>query len=281
MLRSSRPETTVLDMDYLERLGLRVRPFGLTPDPAFHFESKSHSEAMAGLISFLSRKEQLALVFGDVGTGKTILSRRFLASLDRERYDTGLIINPMMNETDFLSEAIKGLGANGGFLGQDPARRLQQHLLDRLEKGRQTVLAIDEAQLLSGQTFRFLGTLASHESGAYDSLQIILFGQEEVVTRLMGAGMKSVRRAVTLTRRLRPLSGDEVAPYVAYRLAVAGSKGNITFTADAIRTLFTCSEGYPRIINTLCDQCLLLLASHSGSLVDQRVMKLAFKRISR
>lgn len=280
MMRGSQPATTVFDMDYLERLGLSIRPFGLTPDPAFHFESKSHREAMAGLISFLSRKEPLALVFGDVGTGKTILSRRFLASLDREHYDTGLIINPIMNETDFLSEAIRGLGVNGGFLGQDPARRLQRHLLDGRENGRQTVLAIDEAQLLSGQMLQFLGTLASPESGTYATLQVILFGQEEMVTRLMSTGMKGVRQAITLTKRLRPLSADEVAPYVAYRLAVAGSKGNIRFTDGAIRTLYTRSEGYPRIINTLCDQCLLLLRSQSGFLVDGRVMKLAFKRVS-
>jgi general secretion pathway protein A len=263
---------------HLEELGLATRPFGLTPDPAFFFESKSHGEAVARLASFLSRKEALALIVGDVGTGKTVVSRHFLASLDRNLFNTGLIVNPVMNETEFLSEVIRGLGYRSEAVSRDLAGSLRRHLLRDLQKGRQTVLAIDEAQLLSDQVLQFLGGLASVEAGEPAGLQVVLFGQEEMVARFLRRGMKEVRRVVTLTHCLRPLSEDEVARYVVHRLSVAGSNGTITVKDDATRALFAHSRGYPRIINTLCDQCLLLLSSRSAVL-NGKIVKQAIKRM--
>jgi general secretion pathway protein A len=273
----SEPFDNSLERHYLEHFGFSGRPFGLTPDPAFYFESRSHGEAMARLNAFLSRKERLALVFGDVGTGKTVLSRHFLASLDERRFSAGLVVNPIISETEFLSEVIKGPGNGRGLIGHGQPERQQQHSFHEERAAAQSVLAIDEAQHLSDEVLRFISDLVSSETGDQKTLRVVLFGQEELLARLLDPGLKDVRQRIVLTHRLQPLAEDEVASYVAHRLSKAGARNNVRFTDSAMDVLFIHSEGYPRIINTLCDLCLLFLSSRSGTIVDRQVVRQVLK----
>jgi len=270
------PVDDAFQRDYLEHLGFSSRPFGLTPDPTFYFESGSHAEALARLKTFVSRKECLALIFGDVGTGKTVLSRHFLASLDQERFKSSLIVNPMMSESEFLSEAIRGLD-NGKAPGGYGRPEGYQPSFGNGRGANHVVLAIDEAQLLSDEVLRSLADLVSSRIEAQGTLHVVLFGQKEMVARLLEPELKSVRQRITLTHCLQPLSADEVAPYVAHRLSKAGAKEGVRFTGDATDLLFAHSEGYPRIINMLCDLCLLFLSSKPGTVVDRQVMRQVLK----
>jgi type II secretory pathway predicted ATPase ExeA len=270
------PVDDAFQRDYLAHLGFSARPFGLTPDPAFYFESGSHADALARLKAFVSRKERLALIFGDVGTGKTVLSRHFLASLDQERFKSTLIVNPMMSETELLSEAIRELNRGKASEGYGRPQGYQPPFGNG-GGADQVVLAIDEAQLLSDQVLRFLVDLVSSRSETQGTLHVVLFGQKEMVGRLLEPALKSVRQRITLTHCLQPLTADEVALYVAHRLSKAGAKESIRFTDDAADVLFAHSEGYPRIINMLCDLCLLFLSSKSGTVVDHQVVRQVLK----
>jgi len=270
------PVDNAFQQHYLEHFGFSSRPFGLTPDPTFYFESGSHAEALARLNTFISREERLALIVGDVGTGKTVLSRHFLACLDRGRFKSSLIVNPMMSETEFLSEAIRELD-NGKAPG---GREHPEGYRPSFGNGRgtgQIVLAIDEAQILSNQALRFLADLVSSRTEAQGTLHVVLFGQKEMVARLLEPELKCVRQRIALTHCLQPFSAHEVTLYVAHRLSKAGGKGSIRFTGDATDVLFAHSEGYPRIINTLCDLCLLFLSSKSGTVVDRQVVRQVLK----
>lgn len=264
----------IFDSDYLSHFGLTTRPFGLTPDPAFHFPSASHRKAFDVLNSFILKDHPVALVFGEVGTGKTILCKHFMSSLDEAHFNAGLLTNPIMGEKGSLSEAIaRSFGLKPKFDGDDYGKALRERLSSNSHSGKRTILAIDEAQALSGPMLQFLVGLAHEAAVTSPALQIILFAQREIVESLLDPAMKTVRRAITTTQFLNPLTLEEVAGYVEHRLTVAGSQGQIRFTRDALRILFDCSEGFPRIINNLCDRSLLVLSSRSESVVDRKVMK--------
>jgi type II secretory pathway predicted ATPase ExeA len=272
-----KPERSLFENDYISYFGLNARPFSLTPDPAFYFPSLSHRRAFDTLHSFVLEDQSIALVFGEVGTGKTILCRHFLSSLNEERFATGLIVAPITDERESFAEMIaRSVGVEPG-CGRDHGVELKQRFLRSSLTGRRTVLAIDEAQVLTAPLLEFLAELFPEASVTPPLLQVILFAQKEMVGRLLNPAMRAVRRAITTTHCLDPLASEEVGSYVEHRLAVAGSRGQIRFTGDALRILFDCSEGFPRIINNLCDRLLLVLSSRSERTVDRKIMKRVLK----
>jgi len=267
-------ERNVFENDYLSQFGLVARPFRLTPDPAFYFPSASHRKAMDLLNSFVLKGEALALICGEVGTGKTILSRHFLVSLGDEHFNAGLIVNPVIEErASFAGALAKSVGLEDGIRGQDRAGALAERILRGSRDGRRVLVAIDEAQLLSADMLRFLGQLLSGGASPSRAIQVVLFAQEELVGRLLDPGVREVRHAISMTHFLSPLAADEVAAYIEHRLFLAGSHGTVRFAGDAVRLLYYHSGGFPRIINNLCDHALLHLSSRSGTIVDRKIMK--------
>jgi general secretion pathway protein A len=280
--KSPKPyNTTSMDIPYVEYCGLTEKPFGLTPDPYFYFESGSFREATDHLRFFLDQKEGFALIYGDVGLGKTTISRIFLGSLDKSLYHTGLILNPIMDEAEFLRQVLKELAVpvlttNREELLED----LRDFLLEEYREGKETVLIIDEAQLLSSQLFEFIRVLSNFETDKQKILHIILFAQPEVVARLSEPAMRYLAQRITVIYRLRALSEDEIFLYINHRLLRAGSKGFVQFTDDAVKEIYLTSQGCPRIINVICDRCLLYLYSQSKRIVDGAVVRSVLKEES-
>ncbi len=277
---SSEAKDEAFPIDYLTSLGLATRPFGLTPDPAFYFQSRSHREAAEALRSFLREEGGLALVFGDVGTGKTILARHFLASLDRGRFEGILMTNPLMSEAEFLHETAKRAGLDQAVFGRETDETPITLLRNVLDRKRRYVLFLDEAQLLSDRLLQLLTALLSPGTSQSSPLRVVLFGAEEIMTRLLGRDMTEVRRRVTTTPHLTPLAEDEVGAYVSHRLSVAQSRGEVAFSDSVVPLLFAASRGYPRIINAICDHALLLLSAgrRSGKTVDRKLMKVVLEK---
>ncbi len=264
---------------YLEHLALKTKPFSLTPDPAFYFDSRTHSKALRGLQSFLSRQEGFALIYGDVGTGKTLLCRRFLQGLDRKAYSVGLILNPTMNETEFLAEALRAFDITSPSpRGEtEGVEALRSHIKAEGERGKQSVLAVDEAQLLSDDLFDLLTRLSYPGNKGDNALRVVLFAQEEIAARLVDRRMRRLRQRITMTHRLQPLSSDEIGPYIMHRLATAGSGGLIRFDADAVDIICRVSRGYARVINTVSDHCLFILGQRSRTRVTRRIVNQVLK----
>jgi len=260
---------TTVEIPYVEYCGLAEKPFGLTPDPSFYFESGSFREAADHLRFFLDQKEGFALIYGDVGLGKTTISRIFLESLDKKMYHTALILNPIMDEAEFLKQVLRELAVPVLTTNREELlENLREFLLDEYREGKETVLIIDEAQLLSSQLFEFIRVLSNFETDKQKILHIILFAQPEIVQKLAEPGLRYLAQRITIIYRLRPLSEDEVFLYINHRLLRAGSRGFVQFTDDAVKQIYRTSGGCPRVINVICDRCLLYLYTHSHRLVD-------------
>ena len=232
---------------------------------------------MKVLQAFLDNKAGLALVYGDAGTGKTLICGRFLDGIDRSRFDVGLMLNPVADRGVFLTEIARhfNIPLPPRSSGKEMADLLFRSLKSR-PTGKIPVLAVDEAQNLSDDVLEALEWLFSEETGDLKpSLRILLFGREELVARLLSRRMGRLRRHIAVTHYLQALSPEEVGPYVRHRLDKAGSNGSIQFTEDALEGVYAASKGYPRVINTICDRCLLSLYKQSKTAVDQKVLRQA------
>lgn len=262
-----------MDIPYLDYFGLTERPFGLTPDPHFYFETETHREALSHLEFLLSQKEGFALIYGDVGLGKTTISRIFLSSLDRNVYNTALILNPIMNEVEFVKAVSKELGLNtDGLSRKEVFDEFERFLLEEHRNGRETVLAIDEAQLLSKDLLEFIRVLSNIETEKEKILRIVLFAQPELVEKLKEPDMRYLAQRITVTYSLRPFTESEVARYIDYRLVKAGSRGVPHFRKSAVRMIYEASQGYPRLINILSDRSMLAAYGRSKESVDRRIV---------
>ena len=273
-MQGSELQEIALRFRYPGHLALKARPFRLTPDLAFYFDSRTHSEALRGLQSFLHREDGLALIYGDVGTGKTLLCKRFLEGLDGKAFNAGLILNPMMNAKEFLAEVLRVFDI---IPRRHSTRATMVETLRSLvetegEKGKQSVLAIDEAQLLSDELLDLLARHSDSKDKRGSSLRVVLFAQEELAARLVDRRMRHLRRRITMTHCLRPLSPDEIGPYITHRLAAAGSHNLIGFSQDALEDIYCASGGHARIVNIVSDRCLFLLNGRSRTTVTRRIV---------
>lgn len=262
-----------MEIPYVKYFELTERPFGLTPDPHFYFETETHREALSHLGFLLGQKEGFALIYGDVGLGKTTISRIFLSSLDSKTYNTALILNPIMDEGEFLKAILKELGLKTeGLTRKELFDELELFLLDEHKQGKETVLAIDEAQLLSNDLLEFVRVLSNIETEKEKILRIVLFAQPELFEKLKEPHLRYLAQRITITYRLKPFSERGVRSYIAYRLVKAGSKGNPSFTKNSIRLIYEASQGYPRLINILSDRCMLALYAQSKNVVDKKIV---------
>ncbi len=233
-------------------------PFHITPDPKFLYLSETHQEALQHLKYGVAERKGFIVLVGEVGCGKTTLCRRFMNELDPARYDTALILNPRLDETQMLRAILAELG-EGNLANErvDLIAQINQVLLQRIAAGREIVLIIDEAQNLSFEVFEQVRLLSNLETDKQKLLQIVLMGQPELKDKLAAKELRQLRQRILVHYELEPFSLTEMENYIHHRISMAGGNGRPHFTKRAIRHIFRRSDGIPRVINNLCDKALL------------------------
>ena len=238
-----------------EHFGLREKPFGRTPDPSFLFESRQHSEALARL-EYAVEDKDLALLVGDIGCGKTTLSRALIDRIGDSR-PVILLINPRLTPSQLLRSIASGLGAEPKYFRNDLLDQIHSILYQLYEEKRSPVLMIDEAQLIpSKATFDEIRLLTNFQLDDENLLSVILIGQPELEVRLDRKPYEPLRQRIGLRYRLGALDEAETREYVAHRIRKAG--GNVDpFTEDAVALIHEVSRGIPRLINSVATTALL------------------------
>ncbi|HEY4247584.1 MAG TPA: AAA family ATPase [Lacunisphaera sp.] len=243
---------------YQSYYGFTEMPFHITPDPKFLYLSETHQEALQHLNYGVMEKKGFIVLIGEVGCGKTTLCRKFMNELDPAHFDTALILNPRVTETQMLKNILVELGVPAISRNKtDLVAQINQLLLERISQGREIVLIIDEAQNLSFEVFEQVRLLSNLETDKQKLLQIILMGQTELKDRLAAEELRQLRQRILVHYELRPFSRTEMDRYITHRLTVSGSMGRPHFTGAALRKIYSASRGIPRIINNLCDKSLL------------------------
>jgi len=243
---------------YQSFYGFKEMPFNITPDPKFLYLSPTHQEALQHLKYGVQEKKGFIVLVGEVGCGKTTICRRFLNELDPNRFDTALILNPRVTETQMLKSILTELGEPKIARSQvDLVAQMNRVLLERIERGRDIVLIIDEAQNLSFPVLEQVRLLSNLETDKQKLLQIVLMGQPELKDVLARDELRQLRQRILVHYELNPLSLSDMQHYIQHRLTLAGSVGRPQFTTWALKAIHRKSKGIPRIVNNLCDKSML------------------------
>jgi putative secretion ATPase (PEP-CTERM system associated) len=247
---------------YTDFYGLSARPFQLTPDARFWFDSRTHKKAMAYLGYGLAQGEGFIVITGEIGAGKSTLAAHLMATIDTERLNAVSLVSTQVGAEDMLRLAAQGMGVETeGLAKAQLLDRIEQQLAADAARGKRTLLVVDEAQNLSHEALEELRMLSNFTRQGRALLQIFLLGQPEFRDRMLAEdGLEQLRQRVIATHHLDPMEANEVEPYLVHRLAVAGWNGRPGFEAGAYAALYRHSGGVPRRLNRLAER-LLLFAS--------------------
>lgn len=254
---------------YESYFGLQEKPFAITPDPRYLYQSARHREALAHLVYGLQESGGFVQLTGEVGTGKTMITRTLLGQLP-ENVDVALVLNPRVTVHELLSGICKELDIplpERSHSVKAIVDHISDYLMQTYAKGRRTVLIIDEAQNLSHQVLEQIRLLTNLETTKQKLLQIILIGQPELNEILGARALRQVSERITARYHLAPLSYRETCQYIEHRLRVAGMSRPL-FTKGAMLEIFRRSSGVPRRINVLCDRALLGAFAKNKGQVD-------------
>ena len=266
---------------YQRFYGFTEMPFNITPDPRFLYLSPTHQEALQHLKFGVHERKGFIALIGEVGCGKTTICRRFLNELDPARFDTALILNPRVTETQMLKAILTELGETKLARSQsDLVAQMNRVLLERINRGRDIVLIIDEAQNLSFEVLEQIRLLSNLETDKQKLLQIVLMGQPELKEILAREELRQLRQRILVHYELHPLSLADTRHYIQHRLTLAGGSGRPTFTTWALRAIHRASKGIPRVVNNLCDKSMLAAFIHESDEVNYWHVRRAIRDLS-
>jgi general secretion pathway protein A len=256
---------------------LTRNPFDLTPDPTCFVPTERHNETLASLYYGVRRHKGFVVVTGEVGTGKTLLLRCLLRLLEESRDITyAYVFNNRLTSTEFLQYMLLDFGLQAS--GKNKCEMLfdlSQFLVSRSSKQMTTVLIVDEAHLLSDELLEEIRLLSNLETYDDKLLQIVLVGQPELDEKLDSKGLRQLKQRIALRTHLAPLSLEETQRYIEHRLQIAGadSSASSLFSPKAMAMVFRFSRGFPRLINTICENSLLTAYARQVPVITPDIVK--------
>ncbi|MBU2540443.1 MAG: AAA family ATPase [Candidatus Omnitrophica bacterium] len=270
-------------MSYFSQLGLTQEPFSTSPDPEFLYHSLGHETALRRLEISIRLRRGLSLIVGDIGTGKTTLSRTLFQVFKNEPdFIFHLILDPnYKTEFQFLSSLIKMLGIHPNFKSTlDYKESLKDYLFAKgVEENKTIILLIDEGQKLTPDHLEILRSLLNYETNEYKLLQLVIMSQMELLPRLRRA--KNFTDRIALKYIINPLGENETKQMIEFRLHQAGfDKGASLFSEEAMRLIYEYTQGYPRKITLLCHDALELLIMKEKRIVDRGIVEEIINRES-
>jgi type II secretory pathway predicted ATPase ExeA len=250
---------------YKEFFGLRASPFNVNPDPRYLFLTRHTEEALACLTYGIQSRKGFVLLTGEVGTGKTTLINKLLEWLRAQQVPTAFVFNSRMNVPQFLDYMMADFGIPCETRSKSQIlMRLYNWLLERYRAGETAVLIVDEAQNLADEVLEEIRMLTNLETFTEKLLQIVLVGQTELEQKLKQPHLRQLRQRLTLRAKTHALAAEETKAYIQQRLRIAGSNGQPIFDGDAFTAIHRYSNGIPRVVNLICEHCLV------SAFVDQQ-----------
>ena len=263
---------------YQEYFGLTESPFSITPDTSYFYAHGHYSEALNTLLIAIRAGEGFIKVTGEVGTGKTMLCRKLLNTVE-DRFVTAYIPNPMLTPYGLQSAVADELGLDMSrhYGHHQLLKMITNRLLELTADGKSVVLCIDESQAMPIETMEALRLLTNLETEKQKLLQVILFGQPELDELLNKKEVRQLKQRITFSYHLKPIDRKGMERYLTHRLGIAGYKGGNLFEMNAMSSLFKASRGIPRLINILSHKSMMSAYGQGTKYVDNKNMRAAIK----
>jgi len=259
---------------YEQYYGLSEKPFSLTPDIEFFYQSFTHREALNVLLVAIRAGDGFLKVTGEVGTGKTLLCRKLLDALDAE-FDTVYIPNPYMSCNALLNAVLLEMGIAGKLDKENYLACINAHLIENARIKRGTVILLDEAQSMPEESMEAIRLLSNLETGKQKLVQIVLFGQPELDVKLAQSSIRQLQQRIVHAYQLQPLNKGSVRSYLQHRIRSAGYRGPELFDSGAQRRLYKFSQGIPRLINVLSNKAMMLSYASGDYYVNSKHVEAA------
>ena len=253
--------------------GLKEKPFRMTPDTRYFYPSAKHMDALNHMVYAIEERRGFVVITGEIGSGKTTLSRVLFQKLDPTT-KTAIIRNTHLSAKDLVALALDELEIpyRPGSTKTQLIGWLNEFLVDQLRMNCNVVLLIDEAQNLKPSVLEEVRMLSNLETETDKLIQIILMGQPELKSKLWLKELTQLRQRVTLHYHLGALDESNTKAYIEHRLHIAGANGTPIFNAAALREVYRCSQGVPRLVNGLCDRALLTGYVNETKTIDASII---------
>jgi general secretion pathway protein A len=252
---------------------LKERPFSISPDPRFIYLTAQHQEALAKVEYSISQRMGVSAIYGDIGAGKTSLARRlWVLYADNPKYNFAMIVHPNFPSTfQFVKEVRREFGLDKPPRSlSDAINEFQEFLLEEHAKGKTNILIIDEAQNLKPSNYETLRQLLNFETNTQKLLQIALFGQNDLATKI--DKQPELKDRITIFGALTPLTYEDAVALIDFRWKVAGGDKH-PFEQEALEAIFKYSKGLPRKISKLCDNALIRALSNELKSVNKETIE--------
>ena len=254
--------------------GLTGRPFQLTPDPNFYFESATHRKALSYLGYGMAQSEGFIVITGEVGAGKSTLVAHLMQKIDREQMAVGQVVTSNLDGEELVHVVAQSFGLE--VEGHDKASALgaiENFLHDEAREGRRTLLVVDESQNLSVEALEELRMLSNFQLGSHPLLQLLLLGQPEFKQVLAeSTELEQLRQRVIAAHHLQSMEPGEIEPYIKHRLECVGWTGNPDFDQRVFKELYEATDGIPRRVNQVVTRLLLLGAVEQRTRIDNTML---------
>ncbi len=256
---------------YLDYWGLKEPPFGNAPNRNLFFRSPQHEEALIRLLYAVEHRKGVAMMTGEVGAGKTTVTRALIKHLSKERYEIKIVINPALTPLDLIRAILIKFGEESDSDSKTVLlSRLQNRFVGNTQKGLSTVLAIDEAHVIKNQsTLDELRMLLNMQSEDQFLVTLILLGQPPLLKNI--SALQPLKERISIKYNLEPLDFQNIIYYILFRLKSAGATRGI-FTKKAIYPLYDYTKGIPLRINNLCDRSLLIGLARKVRVIDTKIV---------
>jgi general secretion pathway protein A len=257
---------------YTEFFSLKERPYSMSPDPRFIYLTDQHNEALAKCEYMIQEKMGLSVIHGDVGAGKTTLARRLWEKYEHDpKFNFAMLVDPNYPTSfQFINEVRRELNINNPRRSfGDALNEFQNYLIEQHKMGKTTILVVDEAQTLRPRNYELLRKLLNFETNKDKMLQIVLFGQNELLQRL--DRVPALKDRVALFGALSGLTRRDTDDLIRFRWSVAGGK-DLPFTDAALETIYRIAKGSPRKLCKLCDNVLVAISLKGEYTADESVV---------
>ena len=261
---------------YESYYGLSEKPFNITPDTDFYFQSVTHQNALNVLLVAIKSGDGFIKLTGEVGTGKTLLCRKLLDLLD-DHYCTIYIPNPYMSCDLLLRAVVDEMGLSESLQGDNYLSCINKKLIENAQNNIQTIILLDEAQSLPVESLEAIRLLSNLETEKKKLIQIVLFGQPELDIKLQQNSIRQLQQRISHSCQISGLSVEALSHYIQHRLISAGYHGPQLFNDGAIKYLFKCTQGVPRLINLLCNKAMMLAYASGDFSISRQHIKMAFQ----